>query len=81
MIMFLDLDLTGGNGDSGNVPLKVGDRVVWILDTQPEQGVVRWLGHLDGHTLNDLMAGVEFVSAYKFTAYKGVSKSFWTGCL
>jgi hypothetical protein len=49
------------------VPLKVGDRVVWILDTHPEQGVVRWLGHLDGHTLkSDMMAGVEFVSAHKF---------------
>jgi hypothetical protein len=48
------------------VPLKVGDRVVWILDTQPEQGVVRWLGYLDGHTLkSDLMAGVEFVSTHK----------------
>jgi hypothetical protein len=70
MIIFLDLELAGENGDSGNVPLKVGDRVVWILDTKPEQGIVRWLGHLDGHTLkNDLMAGVEFVSFYKFTSY------------
>lgn len=62
----LDLDVTGENVDCGNVPLKVGDRVVWILDTQPEQGVVRWLGYLDGHTLkSDLMAGVEFVSTHK----------------
>ncbi|XP_021927709.1 CAP-Gly domain-containing linker protein 2-like isoform X2 [Zootermopsis nevadensis] len=57
----IDLDVTGESVDPGNVPLKVGDQVVWILDTQPEQGVVRWLGHLDGHTLkSDLMAGVEF---------------------
>lgn len=69
MIMFLDLELADENGDSDNVPLKVGDHVVWILDTKPEQGIVRWLGHLDGHTLkNDLMAGVEFVSSYKFTS-------------
>ena len=48
--------------------LRVGDRVVWIFDTHPEQGVVRWLGHLDGRTLkSDLMAGVEFVSVYKCT--------------
>lgn len=63
MLMFLDVDVTGEN-----VSLKVGDRVVWILDTHPEQGVVRWLGHLDGRTLkSDLMAGVEFVSVYKCT--------------
>jgi hypothetical protein len=61
--MLLDLELSGENGDSCNVPLKVGDRVVWISDTKPEQGIVRWLGHLDDRTLkNDLMAGVEFVS-------------------
>ena len=64
-VMFLDVDVTGENGDTTNMSLKVGDRVVCILDTHPEQGVVRWLGHLDGHTLkSDLMAGVEFVSAY-----------------
>jgi hypothetical protein len=64
--VFLDLELAGENGDSGNVPLKVGDRVVWISDTKPEQGIVRWVGHLDDHTLkDDLMAGVEFVSFYK----------------
>jgi len=68
MLMFLDVDVTGENGDTGNVSLKVGDRVVWISDTRQEQGVVRWLGHLDGRTLkSDLMAGVEFVSAYKIT--------------
>lgn len=68
MLMFLDVDVTGENGDTGNVSLKVGDRVVWIADTRPEQGVVRWLGYPDGRTLkSDLMAGVEFVSAYKST--------------
>jgi hypothetical protein len=68
MIMLVDVDVTGENGDTGNVSLRVGDRVVWIFDTHPEQGVVRWLGHLDGRTLkSDLMAGVEFVSAYKCT--------------
>ncbi|KAJ9579710.1 hypothetical protein L9F63_004636, partial [Diploptera punctata] len=57
----IDLDISGENGDSNNVPLKVGDRVVWIADNLAEQGVVRWLGHLDGHSLkNEMMAGVEF---------------------
>ena len=62
--VFIDLDVCGENGDSRNVPLKVGDRVVWISDNLPEQGVVRWLGYLDGHSLkNEMMAGVEFVSS------------------
>jgi hypothetical protein len=67
--MFVDVDVTGENGDTGKVSLKVGDRVVWISDTNPERGVVRWLGHLDSRTTlkSDLMAGVEFVSAYKCT--------------
>lgn len=43
-------------------PLKVGDRVVWISDSGPEFGIVRWLGHLPGYTSDDWIAGVEFVS-------------------
>jgi hypothetical protein len=38
-----------------------GDRIVWISDQGPEYGVVRWIGHIPGD--DDLLAGVEFVSA------------------
>ncbi|PSN51291.1 hypothetical protein C0J52_05308 [Blattella germanica] len=51
----IDLDLSGENGDSSNVPLKVGDKVVWLFNNSPEPGIVRWLGNIDG-----LVAGVEF---------------------
>ncbi|XP_069692355.1 uncharacterized protein CYLD isoform X1 [Periplaneta americana] len=79
----IDLDITGENGDSCNVPLKEGDRVVWISDTRPEQGVVRWIGHLDGNTSkNDLRAGVEFdkpigdcCGSYKKTTYFQTKKN------
>ena len=65
MCILTDLDGCGENGDSSSVPLKVGDRVVWISDNLPEQGIVRWLGYLDGHPLkNEMMAGVEFVSNF-----------------
>ncbi|XP_067128573.1 ubiquitin carboxyl-terminal hydrolase CYLD isoform X2 [Centruroides vittatus] len=40
-------------------PLKFGDRVVWISDTGPEYGEVRWLGKLPD-VGSDWMVGVEF---------------------
>lgn len=42
-------------------PLQIGDRVVWISDSGPEYGEVKWLGKLlDVGT--EWMVGVEFVS-------------------
>jgi hypothetical protein len=42
-------------------PLRIGDRVVWLSDSGPEYGTVRWLGVLPGASPHT-MAGVEFVS-------------------
>ena len=33
-----------GEGNSQEIPLKVGDRVVWVSDEGPHKGVVRWIG-------------------------------------
>ena len=44
--------------------LRIGERVVWISDTGPEKGVVKWTGCLPEET-NDkynVTVGVEFVS-------------------
>jgi hypothetical protein len=47
-------------------PLKLGDRVVWLSDSGPEHGTVRWLGVLPGANASPhTMAGVEFVSTVK----------------
>ena len=50
-------------------PLQIGDRVVWISDSGPEYGEVKWLGKLlDVGT--EWMVGVEFVSSiYRFIYY------------
>lgn len=42
-------------------PLTVGDRVVWMSDTGPEHGLVRWIGHLPD-VGPDWTVGVQFVS-------------------
>lgn len=48
-------------------PLQIGDRVVWISDSGPEYGEVKWLGKLlDVGT--EWMVGVEFVSLLEFFA-------------
>lgn len=43
-------------------PLQLRDRVVWISDTGPEYGVVKWLGKLPD-VGDDWMVGVEFDNA------------------
>ncbi|XP_021004113.1 ubiquitin carboxyl-terminal hydrolase CYLD isoform X2 [Parasteatoda tepidariorum] len=43
-------------------PLQIGNRVVWISDTGPEYGEVKWLGKLLD-VGNDWMVGVEFDNA------------------
>ena len=37
------------------------DRIVWLSDSGPEFGFVRWVGHIPG-SRDDYIAGVEFVS-------------------
>lgn len=44
-------------------PLQLGDRVVWISDSGPEYGEVKWLGKLLDVGA-DWMVGVEFVSSF-----------------
>ena len=39
----------------------VDDRIVWLSDSGPEFGFVRWVGHIPG-SRDDYIAGVEFVS-------------------
>lgn len=43
--------------------LKINDRVVWMSDSGPEHGVVKWIGLLpDCKSESDVTVGVEFVS-------------------
>lgn len=42
-------------------PLRLNDKVVWISDTGPEYGIVKWLGKLPD-VGKDWMVGLEFVS-------------------
>lgn len=42
-------------------PLRLNDKVVWISDSGPEYGMVKWLGKLPD-VGNEWMAGVEFVN-------------------
>lgn len=43
-------------------PLENGERVVWISDTGPELGTVRWIGILPDSRVREYTIGVEFVS-------------------
>jgi len=43
-------------------PLENGERVVWISDTGPELGSVRWIGILPDSRIPEYTIGVEFVS-------------------
>ena len=45
-------------------PLSMGERVVWISDTGPELGVVKWIGILPDVKVKEYTIGVEFVSIY-----------------
>ncbi|XP_064598934.1 ubiquitin carboxyl-terminal hydrolase CYLD-like isoform X2 [Liolophura sinensis] len=40
--------------------LKINDRVVWISDTGPEHGVVKWIGYLPDSRRKEITVGVEF---------------------
>ena len=49
--------------DSGNFNgLRIGERVVWISDTGPEKGVVKWIGYLPEEPNDQVTVGVDFVS-------------------
>jgi hypothetical protein len=37
--------------------LQIGDKVLWISETQPERAIVRWIGKIR----EELYAGIEFV--------------------
>jgi len=43
-------------------PLEISERVVWISDTGPELGTVRWIGILPDSRIMEYTIGVEFVS-------------------
>ena len=43
-------------------PLSMDERVVWISDSGPELGVVRWIGILPDVKVKEYTIGVEFVS-------------------
>ena len=45
-------------------PLQVNERVVWISDTGPERGTVKWIGHLYDTRDGEWTVGVDFVSEY-----------------
>lgn len=48
-------------GGSPLPPLQLHDRVVWLSDTGPEYGIVKWLGKLPD-VGTEWMAGVDFVN-------------------
>ena len=53
------------DGDPASLPrppLENGERVVWISDTGPELGTVRWIGILPDSRIMEYTIGVEFVS-------------------
>ena len=50
-------------------PLEIGERVVWISDTGPELGTVRWIGILPDSRIMEYTIGVEFVSTKFFNDY------------
>nr|CAD7437736.1 unnamed protein product [Timema bartmani] len=55
----IDSDVISDNGDLSHSVVQVGDRVVWVTDSGPEVGYIRWIGILDD--IPELkMAGVEF---------------------
>ena len=45
-------------------PLRVHDRIVWLSDDGPEYGVVKWIGCLPDADVQEVVAGIEFVSSY-----------------
>jgi len=47
-------------------PLENGERVVWISDSGPELGTVRWIGILPDSRITEYTIGVEFVSTNGF---------------
>ena len=48
---------------SKNEPLvRVNDRIVWLSDDGPEYGVVKWIGVLPDADVQEVVAGIEFVS-------------------
>lgn len=52
-------------GDQSSLPrppLENGERIVWISDTGPELGTVRWIGILPDSRIMEYTIGVEFVS-------------------
>lgn len=51
--------LSSSDYDEDRLPLKIGERIVWISDNGPEYGYVRWLGKLPDLG-REWMAGVEF---------------------
>ena len=53
------------SGDPAYAGLRIGSKVVWVSDTGPEVGVVKWLGVLpDARKQDDITVGVEFVSCH-----------------
>ena len=42
--------------------LQVTDRIVWLSDDGPEYGVVKWIGVLPDADVQEVVAGIEFVS-------------------
>jgi len=56
-------------GDQSSLPrppLENGERIVWISDTGPELGTVRWIGILPDSRIMEYTIGVEFVSITSF---------------
>ncbi len=47
-------------------PLPIGDRVVWVSDSGPEHGTVKWIGFLHDTRDKEWTVGVEFVSQLLF---------------
>ena len=43
-------------------PLQRGERVVWVSDSGPEHGTVKWIGYLHDTRDKEWTVGVEFVS-------------------
>ena len=56
-------------------PLRVRDRIVWLSDNGPEYGVVKWIGVLPEADVQEVVAGIEFVSDSRLQSFLSKSKA------
>ena len=54
----------GEEAEESRPPLGIGERVVWMSDSGPETGCVKWIGYLHDTRDKEWTVGVQFVSFF-----------------